>query len=76
MSCAFALPARADRHKLMFLVSGTCLCLPVFMSFLAEGRKMASVPGRFFDVIDDYDLAGPFDRHEFQPQLLLQCGEQ
>ena len=27
-------------------------------------------------MIDDYDLASPFDWHEFQPELLLDCSEQ
>ena len=36
----------------------------------------ASVPGRLFDVIDDDNLAGPFERHEFQPELLLHCRKQ
>jgi hypothetical protein len=38
--------------------------------------QMPSVPRRLFNVIDDYNLAGPFERHEFQPELLLHGREQ
>jgi|HubBroStandDraft_1064217.scaffolds.fasta_scaffold595260_1 hypothetical protein len=46
------------------------------MASFAEYKAPASVPGRLLDVIDDYNLAGSFDRYELQPELLLQCREQ
>lgn len=35
--------------------------------------NLASVPGRLFDLIDNYNFATPLDRHKLQAELLLHC---
>lgn len=38
-------------------------------------RNHASIRRRLLDVVDDEKIPGTFVRHELQPELLLDCGE-